>query len=133
MKNIKLLPRSFKTLGIVIVICTIAWNLFRIFKYHLFTDPYDPLIGAMMSIGFLLIIFSKEKCEDEFINQLRLRSFHATMLFMLIWVIVLKLITFATNPIILEGLSFNAIYVQAFYVLHFYYLMKKNHFFKHTK
>ncbi|MET4081210.1 hypothetical protein ABIB40_001155 [Pedobacter sp. UYP30] len=133
MKKIKLLPYNCKILGIGIVLCTIVWNLFRIFKYHLFTDPFDPLISAIQTFGFSLMIFSKEKCEDEFINQLRLRSFYSTMLFMFVWVIIVKLMTFATGSFVLESFNIDLVYVQAFYVLYFYYLLKKNHFFRPTK
>jgi len=125
MKEIKLLPYNFKYAGAAIVVCGGAWNVFRTIKYHLFVDPYDPLIGAIIGIGFLLVIFSKQKCEDEFINQLRLRSFLATMLFTCIWAIIGNVCSFAAMPVMAAVISLKAVYIQAFYVLYFLFSIEK--------
>jgi hypothetical protein len=39
------------------------------------TDMANTIIGSLLIIGGLLVIFSREKIEDEYISELRLSSF----------------------------------------------------------
>lgn len=106
----------------------IAWNVFRTIKYHLFTDPYDPIVHAVTIAGFLIVSFSKEKNEDEFLDHLRLRSFLLSVLFTSLYVIVFNIVWFLLKLKGTTGASTSLAFLQAFYLGYFYYLRKKYKF-----
>lgn len=100
MKNLKLLPNRCKKVGWLIFIPSLIWGLIMIifeinfedFKIHLpvffnsglfsesgffqitKVDWVTNLTGLLIIIGGLLVGFSNEKNEDEYINFLRLKS-----------------------------------------------------------
>ena len=37
------------------------------------------MVGLLLLLGGIMLMFSKEKKEDEYINQIRLRSFHSSV------------------------------------------------------
>lgn len=114
MKTNYLFPHKFKFIGLLILIPTILMYFFIDFKNsnflvqgpefltfnvpHFFEDTqlltyklenlYNGLIGMMILISSLMIAFSKEKEEDEFIQKIRLDSlvwatyFNAFVLFL---------------------------------------------------
>ena len=73
-----LLPNSFKFLGVTIFalafLIPIAMGLLN-------PQPWDDtenrrqIAQAIMLVGLLILILSKEKIEDEFINSCRLKAF----------------------------------------------------------
>src|SRR5687768_14271635 len=86
MKPKYLLPHIYKKIGWVI---TIPFLLYAIYSYILgdiFNLPYGadsignnfPLLGTIILIGLLagllLVSFSKERTEDEYIGRLRMES-----------------------------------------------------------
>ena len=114
MKTNYLFPHKFKFIGLLILIPTILMYFFIDFKNsnflvqgpefltfnvpHFFEDAqlltyklenlYNGLIGMVILISSLMIAFSKEKEEDEFIQKIRLDSlvwatyFNAFVLFL---------------------------------------------------
>ena len=73
-----LLPNSFKFLGVTIF--ALAF-LIPIAMGVLNPQPWDDtenrrqITQAIMLVGLLILILSKEKIEDEFINSCRLKAF----------------------------------------------------------
>ncbi|HUR32100.1 MAG TPA: hypothetical protein VMZ69_11765, partial [Saprospiraceae bacterium] len=124
MKSTLLLPNVFKPIGLIILIpATIAgiyltvsgyeanWlntHVFAFFndsplgktEYFTFVDANvtNTIVGALFIIGALMVSFSKEKREDEFIANLRLSS--------LLWSVWVNYILLLLAFIFVYGTSF---------------------------
>jgi len=75
----KLLPHRFKLIGLMVVIVIIAGMVITKLTVPDFVnrnrDSLKPILKSILVAGLLIIILSKEKIEDEFINHCRLKSF----------------------------------------------------------
>ena len=86
-------------------------------------DPLDELLSLLVIIGGLIIAFSKEKVEDEFINKLRMDS--------LLWAILcnyavlILAIIFVFDMAFLDVLVINMFTTIVFYVFRFHFLYRK--------
>lgn len=150
MKQQLLLPSKYKTIGWLILIpATIAgiiliingfvvdWistNVFAIFNDKVFgekqfftiihTDITNTLAGILFILGALLVSFSKEKNEDEFISRLRLSS--------LLWAVlvshILLLLAFAFvyGSAFLNVMIYNMFTVLIIFITRFNYILYKN-------
>jgi len=72
-KKLKLFPRWFKFLGLVVIFCsvTLPWIFER-----LLIDGSNYLGGIYLNFGLFIICFSRDKIEDEMSNLVRLKSFY---------------------------------------------------------
>lgn len=145
-----LLPSRYKTIGWIILIpATILgiiisftgyeanWlnaNVFAIFNDAVFgkkqffsfiqTDITNTLIGILFILGGLLVSFSKEKNEDEYIAKLRLSS--------LLWAVavsyLLLLLAFAFvyGTAFLNVMIYNMFTVLIIFIIRFNYILYKN-------
>ncbi len=127
MKPLKLLPNRFKLIGLLICILIIP-SIFLL--EYIFRDlKYNPellkLISSISIIaGFALIIFSKEKNEDEFIEHCRLRAFARAFIVGIVSYIIneiFHIIDTDTNKTIFQFL-FN----QCLFYFAVFYLLKNN-------
>lgn len=77
-----------------------------------------PVVKLAGLIGFVLIIFSKEKVEDEFIMTVRLRAAAISFFTVIISVVIQLMLQLFTNEIVL---STDAILMQQciFYLISF--------------
>lgn len=82
------------------------------------------LIGVLFIIGSLLIVFSKEKVEDEFIMKLRLSSFQWAVL--VNYLLLLFLFLFVYGASFLTVMVYNMFSVIILYIVRFNYLLLKN-------
>jgi uncharacterized membrane protein YfcA len=78
MDKLRLLPHIYKKIGIVLLI--VSFPLAFLLSIYLNTEIKNPkfsrsILSLLVSIGFTLLIFSKEKIEDEFIEYCRLKAF----------------------------------------------------------
>jgi hypothetical protein len=145
-----LLPNRYKKIGWLILVpaslsgLVLAYNEFGLdwlwakvfavanegteFHYRYFTfgktNITNTVIGSLFIIGALLVGFSKEKNEDEFISELRLSS--------LLWAVfasyVLLLIAFVLvygSPF-MDVMVYNMFTVLIIFIVRFNYLMYKN-------
>ena len=96
------------------------------YKYFSFINANitNTVIGSLFIIGALLVSFSKEKNEDEFIAEIRLSS--------LLWAVcvsyILLLIAFVLvygSPF-LDVMVYNMFTVLIIFIVRFNYLMYKN-------
>lgn len=84
----------------------------------------DEIIGLLLIIGALLIAFSKEKSEDEFISKIRLES--------LVWatyinyIILIITIIFVYDLIFFWVLVFNMFTVLIFFIIRFNWALYKS-------
>lgn len=84
----------------------------------------DEIIGLLLIIGAILIAFSKEKSEDEFISKIRLES--------LVWAtyinyaILIITIIFIYDMIFFWVLVFNMFTVLIFFIIRFNWALYKS-------
>lgn len=95
---------------------------FRFVVEH--TEIPNTVSGLLMLIGLMLVVFSKQKKEDEFIANLRLSS--------LLWAVLVNYILLAFAFIFVYGLDFlgimiyNMFTVLIFFIIRFNYLLYRN-------
>lgn len=82
------------------------------------------LIGSFFIIGGLLVAFSSEKVEDEFIMKMRLSSFKWAVL--LSYLILLVLFLFVHGFFFMWVIFYNMFTVLILFILHFNYLLLRN-------
>jgi len=96
------------------------------YKYFSFinTNLTNTIIGALFIIGAMMVSFSKEKNEDEFIAELRLSS--------LLWAVCLSYILlliafiFVYGTPFLDVMVYNMFTILIIFIVRFNYLMYKN-------
>ncbi|MBL0056018.1 MAG: hypothetical protein IPP31_07420 [Chitinophagaceae bacterium] len=150
MKTKLLLPHRYKSLGwfilipstiLGLVLCynefSAEWihaNVFAIAtdapfgKYQYFTATYtnitNTVIGSLFIIGALMVSFSKEKNEDEFIAELRLSS--------LLWavcvsyILLLLAFLFVYGTPFLDVMVYNMFTVPIIFIVRFNYILIRN-------
>jgi hypothetical protein len=85
---------------------------------------FDEIIGLLIIIGAILIAFSKEKSEDEFISKIRLES--------LVWAtyvnyaILILTIIFVYDLIFFWVLVFNMFTMLVFFIIRFNWALIKS-------
>ena len=150
MKSNLLLPNKFKIIGWFILIPAIIAGIYLSFagfeklsinskvfavineeflgksEYFSFikTDITQTLVGVLFLIGALLVSFSREKIEDEYIAKLRLSS--------LLWAVLVNYILLLLCFIFVYGTGFltvmvyNMFTVLIIFIIRFNYLLIKN-------
>ena len=150
MESKLLLPHKFKLIGWCILIpATIAgiiltitgyeanWlttNVFAFFTEGIFDDPTfftfittnvtRTLVGVIIIVGALMVSFSQEKKEDEFISRLRLSS--------LLWSVWVNYILLLLAFFFVYGLAFfnvmvyNMFTILVIFIIRFNYILYKS-------
>lgn len=150
MSNNLLLPNKYKLFGwcllipatIVGVILTftgfeafpIKGTVFAIFNDEIFgksqfmafieTNVTNTVTGILFIIGAMLVSFSKEKMEDEFISKLRLSS-----LLWAVWVnyfLLLLSFVFVYGGAFLNVMVYNMFTILIIFIIRFNYILYKN-------
>ena len=88
------------------------------------TNATNTIVGSLFIIGGLLVSFSKEKTEDEFIGRLRLSS-----LLWAVWVnyiLLLIAMLFVYGSAFLTVMVYNMFTVFIIFITRFQYLLYKN-------
>ena len=80
------------------------------------------LAGIIFLIGGLLVMFSKEKKEDEFINQLRLSSLQFAVLINYLLLLICFLLIHGFS--FLDVMVYNMFTVIILYIIRFQYLLR---------
>lgn len=128
--RIFILPWYLKYVGAVIAIISIinaSMQFLSGTSIYILFDPNADIkifaIYAMLILAFVLIVFSKEKIEDEYVNYIRLKSFlisvalHSLFFFIFSFTnLTLFLINF---PAIILMDSILFIYILAFHLQKF--------------
>jgi hypothetical protein len=78
----------------------------------------DEIIGLLLIIGAILIAFSKEKFEDEFISKIRLES--------LVWAIYLNYAVLILAIIFIYDMTFFWVIVLNMFTLLFFFIFRFN-------
>jgi hypothetical protein len=150
MKTHYLLPNKYKSLGWFLFITgLIGGILLYAFQYDgefmvtkvfsIYSDPFlgepgffkvikngisDELVSLTIIIGGLLVGFTKEKVEDEFIYELRTESLVWAIIFN--YVILLFTIVFVYDMTFLNVLIFNMFTPLLFFIIRFNFLKLKS-------
>lgn len=150
MKTNHLFPNQYKKIGWFLfipgVILGILWliydfdiaffnvTVFSIYENPLWGDTvsfsfsenniFDEIIALLLISGGLLIAFSKEKSEDEFISKIRLES--------LVWATYINYSILILSLIFMYGIAFfwvlviNMFTVLIFFIFHFNWALYKS-------
>ncbi|WP_228850733.1 hypothetical protein [Aegicerativicinus sediminis] len=86
-------------------------------------DPIDEILCLLVIIGGLIIAFSRQKVEDEFINKLRMDSLLWAIL--INYAILILAIIFVFDMAFFDVLIFNMFTTIVFYILRFHFLYRK--------
>jgi len=145
-----LLPSKYKTIGWIILIPAVIMGIiisltgyeanwlnakvFAIFNDEVFgkkeffsfihTDITNTIIGFLFILGGLLVSFSKEKNEDEYISKLRLSS--------LLWAVAVSYLllllafVFVYGTAFLNVMIYNMFTVLIIFIIRFNYILYKN-------
>lgn len=90
----------------------------------IYTNITNTIIGVLFIIGALLICFSKEKTEDEFISNLRLSS--------LLWSVFVNYVLLLISFVFIYGTAFlyvmlyNMFTVLIIFIIRFNYVVYRN-------
>ncbi len=149
MKLNYLFPSKYKKIGWFIFIPTLLFGLFTIifeyepkfldvkvfsfFSYNLFKEDIflgmldnnilDEILGVLMVLGSVIVAFSKEVDEDEFISKIRLES--------LVWAVYLNYAILLLAILFVYGLSFlwvmifNMFTILIFFIIRFNWQIRK--------
>lgn len=150
MANTLLFPNRYKLIGWcilipatilgLILICTdfeafpIKGKVFAIFNDEIFgknqslafieTNVTNTVVGILFIVGAMLVGFSKEKVEDEYLSKLRLSS-----LLWAVWVnyfLLLLSFVFVYGMAFLNVMVYNMFTVLLIFILRFNYILYKN-------
>ncbi len=149
-----LLPNAYKKIGWILFIpALLAGLLFIVLDFHLPFEPkintfglfgqgldiggikqpafrfseielIPNLISVLLLIGGIFVIFSKEKKEDEFINQIRLHSLQFSVF--VNYALLLLCIFFIHGFLFLNVMVYNMFTVIFIYIIRFHYLLLNN-------
>lgn len=151
MKTKILFPNHFKRMGWIILIPSAILGVLSIFDvikfdflnnikvFAIYSDGFlgsskifgfiennisDEILGILCIVGAILVAFSKEKCEDEFIAKIRLES--------LVWAtyinyaILIFCMLFFYSIGFLYVMIFNMFTILIFFIIRFYFKLYKN-------
>jgi len=84
----------------------------------------QTLIGVLFIIGGLLIMFSKEKIEDEYITKIRLTSLLRAVL--INYSLLIVAFVFVYNLAFISVMIFNMFTILIIFIIRFHFLLYKN-------
>jgi hypothetical protein len=87
-------------------------------------ELFPNLISILFLIGGMLVVFSKEKTEDEFIHQIRLNAFQFSVF--INYLLLLGCFFIIHGFPFLNIMMYNMFTVIIIYLLRFHYLLFKN-------
>ncbi len=146
-----LIPHAYKKIGWILLIPSLVAGLFYMFVNELLYNPkiwtigyfgnellssqkssirldkielIPNLISVLLLIGGLLVMFSKEKKEDEYINQIRLNSLQNAVF--LNYILLFFCIVFIHGIPFFHVMVYNLFTIIIIYILRFHFLMYKN-------
>lgn len=125
--KIIILPRYAKYAGFLVIVASVAITFVHLLSGISVLEFFNPnadikivAIYAMIILGSVLIIFSKEKVEDEFVNHLRIKSILFSIVFHALFFFI-----FSFTSLTLFLINFPAIILMdsilLFYIISFYF------------
>jgi hypothetical protein len=134
MLSIKLLPNKYKLIGTIILILSIPLIILLMYFVPVIkttTGLAKSIVSIIAIIGFALIIFSKEKIEDEFIEHCRLKAFAVSFSIGITTFIVFEIASILDKE---AGQTiFQALFNQCLFYVVYFFLLKNNFYSKNEK
>ncbi|MRG46478.1 hypothetical protein GFS24_15250 [Chitinophaga sp. SYP-B3965] len=137
MKSNYLLPHIYKKIGWFITIPLFFIGLIffplndtlEIFRAPSWFDSFpgeysDEVISAGLIIGMLLVAFSREKIEDEYINKIRLESLQISVLINYLLLIICILVVY--NMDFLAVMAYNMFTILLLFIIRFNFIIYRN-------
>jgi hypothetical protein len=124
LRGFEILPFDSSELRIFALINSNLGNGMEFFKTIPIEDPFFSIAGVLFIVGGILVGYSKEKTEDEFIANLRLTS--------LLWAVLANYIllflsfTFVWGMAFFDVMVYNMITVLAIFIIRFNFILYKN-------
>ncbi len=84
----------------------------------------DEVIAAGLIIGMLLVAFSKEKIEDEYINKVRLESLQISVLINYLLLIICILLIYDVE--FLSVMTYNMFTILLLFIIRFNFIIYRN-------
>ncbi len=139
-----LFPHFFKKVGWVIFLPTLVFGFIAIGEdinpefldievYALFTGSFlgkdnsfsviennflNEILGLLMIVSLILIVFSKEKDEDELISKIRFES--------LVWAIYVNYAILALSMLLVYEIAFLWVMIFNMFTILFFYIVRFN-------
>lgn len=136
MKSKYLLPHVYKKIGwfisvplFVIGVLLFPLELFDGARWLTWLDKFpgeytDEIIAAGLIIGMLLVAFSKEKIEDEYINKVRLESLQISVLINYLLLIICILVVYDVE--FLSVMTYNMFTILLLFIIRFNFIIYRN-------
>lgn len=135
MKTKLLLPRKFKYIGLIVSVIFLALgiaNMYFEFMFELYTpfiangilgdasrnELTDEILGGGLIIGLMLLAFSREKFEDEFVSKMRLES--------LLWAVYVNYILLLAAFFLVYGNFFFDVIIYNMYTILIFFIGRFN-------
>jgi hypothetical protein len=127
MSRALLIPNHYKRLGFIIFVPFFilgAIHLFADFNLEFLNFLTDEVALTGTIIGLMLIAFSQEKIEDEFIGTLRLQSLQ--------WAVIINYILLIIASWVFYGMAYlhvmiyNMLTIPIIFIIRFHYVLAKN-------
>jgi hypothetical protein len=135
MKTKLLLPRKFKYVGMVLSVILMSFgiaNMYFEFMFEIYTpfevqglldsshpnELTDEILGGGLIISLMLLAFSKEKIEDEFVSKMRLES--------LLWAVYVNYTLLILAFFLVYGNSFFDVIVYNMYTILIFFIGRFN-------
>ena len=127
------LPYTFKTIGLVIILCSISVMFFRAFAMDGDTEWLKLVLQKSLLVGMLIISVSKDKIEDEMTLALRAQSYAIAFVIGVIYALVMPYVEYGVSNAVHTGGEvykdlgdFQVLLFMLMIQLMFYYVLKRN-------
>ncbi|MBO9152854.1 hypothetical protein ACFOTA_11595 [Chitinophaga sp. GCM10012297] len=136
MKPKYLLPHLYKKIGWALTVPFLTYAVYAYILGDIFNLPFKaenlenkfPWLGTIVLIGLLggllLVSFSKEKTEDEYISRLRLESLQVAVIVNYVLLILAALSFFGLD--FLSVMVYNMFTVLLIFIIRFHFLLYRN-------
>ena len=142
MKNKLLLSKKYKLIGIIVLFPFVILGILNVYKdFQLsflqlpLTDQYlnsfdfndknftNEVALSGVIVGLLLIAFSREKMEDEFINKIRLESWQWAVLINYILLLFANWLIYGTE--FLQVMLYNMLTILIIFIIRFHWSLSR--------
>ncbi|WP_040282419.1 hypothetical protein [Psychroserpens damuponensis] len=97
------LPHRFMTIGVVIVLLSIALMFVRAFVLEGDTLWLKQLLQKTMLVGMLVMSMSKDKIEDEMTHSLRAQSYAIAFVIGVVYALIMPYVEFGVSNVVHSG------------------------------
>ena len=128
-KALRLLPRYFKTIGLVLIILALVTVIVKV-SLHVQLLPWQKkwgfiLVTDLLILGMFLIAISKDKIEDEMIMSIRLQAMAGSFISGVVTVLVKPFIDLLFKNLMTDYTGQQLVLNMLLFYLIIYYFQKR--------